>query len=159
MTHFHHSAVAKKAMRKLQLDAGVKKSRVKFPVQDVPTRWNSTFHMIDRLLELRAHVNTYLYNHKKREVQQLALEVSDWNLLSELKEILEPYNDVTVMIEGSKYPTLSTVTSLWNALLLTPQPDAQADPRVISIAGMLKKDAIDSWVGVQLVNANYFLNS
>ena len=56
--HFHHSNLATEALLKEQREAGI--SRPKKLEQDVPTRWNSSFYMLQRLVELRTHVSNVL---------------------------------------------------------------------------------------------------
>lgn len=56
--HFKHSALATDGLIKKQKTLGFKKSlRV---VQEVATRWNSTFYMMQRLVELKQPILLYL---------------------------------------------------------------------------------------------------
>ena len=47
VTHFNHSALACDRLSKIQ-DLNLPKKKL---VQDVPTRWNSTFYLLQRLLQ------------------------------------------------------------------------------------------------------------
>ena len=56
--HFKHSALATKGLIKKQKTLGFKKPlRV---VQEVATRWNSTFYVMQRLVQLKQPIRLYL---------------------------------------------------------------------------------------------------
>lgn len=52
--HFKHSALASQRLVDIQQEL---KSNILRPVQDVSTRWNSTFYMIYRLLQIKRSVS------------------------------------------------------------------------------------------------------
>ncbi|KAH7664860.1 zinc finger protein, partial [Aphelenchoides avenae] len=56
-------------------------------VQDVTTRWDSTFLMLNRLLEQRAAIDGYYVNKKPDSM----LSVADWALIQELHDLLKPF--------------------------------------------------------------------
>ena len=58
MGHFNHSVVATQALLKNQPD-GNKALKL---IQDVATRWNSSYLMINRLLQLRVPVYAVLHD-------------------------------------------------------------------------------------------------
>lgn len=58
VTWFKQSVVAADELRKAQADQIEKKL-----VQMVPTRWNSSYHMVCRFLELREELNAILNRH------------------------------------------------------------------------------------------------
>lgn len=49
--HFKHSVSASEKLRQLQIQMGLSQLKVK---QDVTTRWNSSLHMMERLIEIKA---------------------------------------------------------------------------------------------------------
>ncbi|CAL2228299.1 unnamed protein product [Prunus armeniaca] len=70
--------------------------------QDVPTRWNSTFLMIDSALYYqRAFLHLQLsdsnYKHSLTEVE--------WQKLEKLNKFLKVFYDVTCLFSGTKYTT------------------------------------------------------
>ncbi|CAB4306765.1 unnamed protein product [Prunus armeniaca] len=70
--------------------------------QDVPTRWNSTFLMIDSALYYqRAFLHLQLsdsnYKHSLSEVE--------WQKLEKLNKFLKVFYDVTCLFSGTKYTT------------------------------------------------------
>ncbi len=73
-------------------------------VNDVPTRWNSTFIMISRLLEVRAELSQVLL-----ELGWNTLQNSEWKQLENLHSLLKPFAKYTALTSGEDYTTLSTV--------------------------------------------------
>ena len=55
--HFRHSVVAMEALRSQQAKVG--QPKLKF-IQDVSTRWNSTYYMLSRLLALSSEASAVL---------------------------------------------------------------------------------------------------
>jgi len=55
--HFKHSSAATSRLHAIQQDIGLPNHQL---IQDVATRWNSTYHMLDRLSEQRRAVSLYL---------------------------------------------------------------------------------------------------
>ena len=76
----------------------------------VITRWNSVYDMLDRVLKNQSPiVNISL---EDQEVRELNLNVNEWHDLSKLKEVLEPFKEMTDFLSNSKIPTFSAVNPL-----------------------------------------------
>lgn len=60
VTFFKRSVHAADNLKKLQLQAGKSEGICLKLIQDCETRWNSTFYMLQRFLELEEYVNTVL---------------------------------------------------------------------------------------------------
>lgn len=69
-------------------------------------RWNSTFDMLDRLLQLRPAVHAVC--RIEESLKQHALSDEDWDLITELRTILSIFVKATEHLSGSSYPTLFT---------------------------------------------------
>ena len=108
VTHFKHSVVGMEAIRKRQ-DAQNEK-RLKF-IQDVATRWNSSLHMIKRLLLLRPHVTAILKDETvtKAADRQLDLHPEQYGLMESLIEILKRFEAATTILSAEKTVTISCV--------------------------------------------------
>lgn len=85
-------------------------------VQDVSTRWNSTFYMINRLIEQRPATlsDPSLTQRGKR---YLDLKPDQWSLLEELSAALKPFECATVFMSGQEYITVSSLPPLVKGLL------------------------------------------
>ncbi|POW23128.1 hypothetical protein PSHT_00550 [Puccinia striiformis] len=71
-----------------------RKGKKKMLNLDVRTRWNSTFKMLNRALELK-----------------------EWDKVTQITHFLEPLYDVTNMLCRSKYPTLSMALPIYISLI------------------------------------------
>ncbi|XP_065643081.1 zinc finger BED domain-containing protein 4-like [Hydra vulgaris] len=88
-THFHHSPTAAAKLEAIQEQLGTNKHRL---IQDVTTRWNSSYNMIERMLDQRVPLATYTANH----ATQSTLNSFQWGLLDKVFYILEPFKTLTV---------------------------------------------------------------
>ena len=93
-------------IKKLQLRMGEKVLRVQ---HDVPTRWNSTLHMINRIIKLHDPINEFLSFYKsasgRKEFKGNKTELSDltdekWAILKGLSYLLTCFDKATVMLSG-----------------------------------------------------------
>ncbi|XP_024010678.1 zinc finger BED domain-containing protein RICESLEEPER 2-like [Eutrema salsugineum] len=69
---------------------------------DVPIRWNSTFQMLDRALKYRSTFDSYQGIDHGYMFQPTGTE---WNLATQISELLQPFDEITNLISGSTYPT------------------------------------------------------
>ena len=82
-------------------------------IQDVATRWWSTYSMVNRLLQLR--VNIYVVcNSMINRANSSLVNLTDvqWELLKDIDKILKPFMLAQELLEGEKYVTLSLVVSI-----------------------------------------------
>ena len=87
-------------------------------VQDVCTRWNSTYAVLSRLQEQRWPVTATLSDPAvtQRGKHYLDLKPEQWNLIEELNQVLEPFESATVFLSGQQYVTLSALPHLVHKL-------------------------------------------
>lgn len=104
VTWFKQSVVASDELRK--------ESDLKL-IQDVSTRWNSTFYMIERFLKLRPAINTIINCHASAPPMLTARDIID---LNDICEILRPIEAATREVCGEKYVTCSKVIPLTRLL-------------------------------------------
>jgi len=63
--------------------------------------------MIEWLCEQQAAVSAVLHNH--RDLLHLEHSLTEWRLLEDLYQVLEPFKNATVYLSASRYPTLSVL--------------------------------------------------
>lgn len=67
-------------------------------IQEVPTRWNSMYHMIKRILELKNYITIILL---KMSNAPTILNLKDSLVLQDLIEILSCFDDATKKVSGN----------------------------------------------------------
>ncbi|KAG9278171.1 zinc finger BED domain-containing protein 1-like [Astyanax mexicanus] len=104
--HFKRSELASTKLKMKQEQMNVKKNAL---IHDVSTRWNSTFHMIERLLEQRWPVTATLSDPEvtPRGKHYFDLKPEQWELLEELNQGMAPFEAATVYLSGQQYTTIS----------------------------------------------------
>ena len=86
--HFKHSSAASHHLTELQKELHCDVLR---PIQDVSTRWNSTYYMIQRLLAIKRSLSVYCTetDHDK------ALGANTWALMENVCHLLAPVEKLT----------------------------------------------------------------
>lgn len=110
VSHFRRSCSANKKLSKYQENEGKEPLKL---IQDVATRWNSTFHMLDRFIKLESAIRSTV---ALLDVELPILTFQEWKIVENLCMILKPFYDVTNTISGEKYCTVSMVIPLTNGL-------------------------------------------
>ena len=104
--HFKHSALATNGLDEKQKALGFKPTR--HVVQEVATRWNSTFHMLQRLVLLKQPIRLFLEDSMpERERASFDLNDVEWAMAKSVLSLLEAVDGVTTTLSGEKYSTLS----------------------------------------------------
>jgi hypothetical protein len=76
------------------------------PIQDVTTRWWSTYSMCERLIRLRPYLSLL---ENEGEVNFTNLSNSQWIIVEDLAALLKPFMILQKMLEGHAYVTISLV--------------------------------------------------
>lgn len=78
------------------------------PIQDVATRWWSTFSMCDRLLRLK----NYLALMEEEGDLTCNLSADQWQIVADLQATLKPFMLAQKLLEGEAYATISLIPYL-----------------------------------------------
>ena len=102
---FKHSAVATESLLKKQKTLGFKKPiRV---VQEVAKRWNSTFFIMHRLVQLKQPMQLCLVDTiNEEEVKTFDLTDHQWSVMKSILSLLEAVDQITTILSGERYSTL-----------------------------------------------------
>jgi hypothetical protein len=77
-------------------------------IQDVKTRWWSTYEMCSRLFDLKVYVQSHLI----RKSLSGDLTVEEWNLVESTCNILKPFRTIQIRIEAEASVTVSLIPYL-----------------------------------------------
>lgn len=119
VSHFHRSVLCTEALEKEQKSKFPDKKPLSL-IQDVSTRWNSTYFMLQRMVSLRISVYGVLHNRnivKEKDAQMLELSDNDWSVAEHLCALLKPLQIATQTMSGEYYPTLGNVYPIINSIV------------------------------------------
>ncbi|KAL4500708.1 hypothetical protein ABPG72_019942 [Tetrahymena utriculariae] len=118
-------------------------------IKNVPTRWNSTFNMIQRII---TNKNAFIHlknNNKKYQLDDSVINLipdeEDWKILQEISIILEKFNDSTEFFCGDEYLTLSSILPVKQDLQQHLNDTQTKSTIVQQFIVSLKQDFEDRW--------------
>ena len=110
--HFRHSAAnsaeLKASHSRVQNESGEPFHKLQ---QDVATRWNSSYLMMARLLEVKNAVKQYHVDHPKNYSGVKLLD-ADWDKMAKYVDVLRILADATQYVGGEDYVSCSAVLPL-----------------------------------------------
>ena len=106
VSHFKHSTKSSYSLIDMQKQMNLEILKLK---QDVRTRWNSTFYMLERLLKLKIPLSATL---PLLDSPPNNLNSNEWLMLEDAILLLQPFEKITCILSGEAYPTLSSVIPL-----------------------------------------------
>ena len=91
--HFRHLSSATSRLHEIQEELSLPKHQLK---QDVVTRWNSTYHMLDRLLEQNRAITVFLAENDDKTSKGMSLTARQWTLVvARVVKMLKPFDQLT----------------------------------------------------------------
>lgn len=84
------------------------------PVLDCPTRWNSTFQMLEVALKVRNGLNVMCLTH---QFYDYLIKEDEWTMLEKIHRILVNFKDLSTKLNAENYVTLPSVVVYFNLLL------------------------------------------
>lgn len=108
-----NSVINSHKLRKIQIDNGVAEGSIKKLILDVATRWNSTYYMLERYLEMSAICTQILLSDTKSPDMPSA---QDLDIIKQMAVIFKPFEYVTKDISGENYVTVSKIIPMINCL-------------------------------------------
>ena len=108
---FHRSTKATEKLKELQVQLKLPANKI---ITDCPTQWNSTYYMLQRLLEQKAAITVMC---SLSGGPRASLSVSEWSILEELVQILKPLEEATRELSAEQTVSASKVIPLLNAIL------------------------------------------
>lgn len=110
ITYFKQSTKAVYKLREVQNQMGLQELKLK---KDVPTRWNSTVIMMERLTKVKSPLSAVLPFFQAAPNN---LEASEWAAIDDCVGVLKFFLSMTEELSGEMYPTVSRITPLIRGL-------------------------------------------
>lgn len=129
---FHQSSVLADILREKQQALNLNQHQI---VQDVPTRWNSTFLMLERIYEQYEAINE-VFSEKSVKKN---MKINDYEklMVQDIIEVLHYYFDATLELSASKYVTISVVLPTFISLITHMEPQESDSMMVLVLKKIL----------------------
>ena len=152
-THFNHSSLSTVQLKRIQkeIDPKLPENRILLPIQDVATRWNSTFLMLERIEKLKRPLQLFIADHPNIPV----LTSSDWKYIENILYLLQPFFMITESISKTK-SLISTVIPHVRALNGYLSSIAEEDLGVKKLKNGLRNALKDRFLNAIKSNYNVF---
>lgn len=111
--YFHRSTTAKGVLSQKQDQLSLNNHRL---VNDVPTRWNSTYMMLERFAEQRPAIFAALEALKNTDLVRVYEQIKSSDVET-IMHFLKPYKTATDVMSGSSYATVSLIKPLMENLM------------------------------------------
>lgn len=108
--YFERSSYALSKLQSMQEQMKLPKLKLK---QDVITRWNSTYDMLNRILQIKDSVVSTI---AVLQCDVPLLTSQEWNIIEKSVEILKIFNDFTIEMSAEKNITISKIIPLVNIM-------------------------------------------
>lgn len=110
--HFKHSQLAYSNLQSMQDQLGAQTKRFQ---QDVSTRWNSTFYMLDSLLVQKRVLAAYSADYEL----PATLSSHQWVLIENIPSVLAPFEQLTKEISSSDASVVDVIKRVKVTLVWT----------------------------------------
>jgi len=139
--HFKHSPKQTEILREVQSTHNI--PEVVNVIEDVATRWWSTFTMCERLLRLKVSID-FMEANRGLECN---LTPSQWKNISVLCEVLRPFMAAQKCLEGQKYVTISLIPGFIHSIRnsLDTVRTACESETVRNLCGEMYDDFCERW--------------
>ena len=111
VSHFNRSAKSTSLFKKKQVDL---KHKSLCLIQEVATRWNSSYYMAERILSQQQPICATLIEIRKGELMPTDAE---FKTLEYFVEVMKPFVDITEALGAEEWVTISTLTPLLYKIL------------------------------------------
>ncbi|CAH1979160.1 unnamed protein product [Acanthoscelides obtectus] len=112
VNHFKRSPQATEKLLKAQRQLG--NDNPLCVIQDVETRWNSTYHMIQRLVKIQEAIRSTVANLNAPKINMLS--ETEWKICEEICILLKPFEEATLEVSGENYLTGSVIIGIARGL-------------------------------------------
>ena len=112
--HFKHSVVAQNALEESQTRLNLPQHKL---VHDVMTRWNSSYNMLERIIEQETALSAVLAESGKAAHRDMILTSTEVSKIQCIASVLRLLAQATTLLGVEKSPSISLVQPILTALL------------------------------------------
>jgi len=125
------------------------------PVNDCPTRWSSTYSMINTTINQKKAMTMLMANSDANHVRG-ALSTSDWATLESILPILAVFAKATNVLSLQSYPNIYMVDEIFSSIIrfLAREPTDFKKIMASKLQGYSDKLPKERWVA-EVLNPNY----
>ena len=148
--------VASEELKKRQTQMEIDQKKL---IQDCPTRWNSSFYMLDRLVEMRWPVSAVLCDESvaKRSDRSLDLRSEQWVLAVDLVKALRPFEVATTFFSYEENTSLSCILPVIFGLLESLKECGEDSAAIREFKKMMVGELKRRWVLESLDTSSYMV--
>nr|XP_055038565.1 E3 SUMO-protein ligase ZBED1-like [Misgurnus anguillicaudatus] len=146
--YFHRSPIACHVLQEKQTLMDLPKHKL---IQDIITRWNSSFEMLERFLEQQPAIMATLMSKDLRKgvTDVCTLSESDIANMDDIVQLMGPVKIATTLMCEEDQPTLSVIAPLQAKLLKHLQPCENDSTLVAEIKMVMTNDLSKRYKGTQ----------
>ncbi|XP_039287793.1 E3 SUMO-protein ligase ZBED1-like [Nilaparvata lugens] len=101
-------------LREIQVNSGIAEGAVKKLILDVKTRWNSTYYMLERFIEMLKIVSEILLEKTTGPEMLTSTEI---DVIKQLISLFKPFEFATREVSGENFVTISKVVPIVSCLV------------------------------------------
>ena len=147
--HFKKSELATTALQKhqQQMSSDEDGNSTLQIVQDVKTRWNSVYYMIDHLLKLRLPISAVITDSAvtRRDYRNPDLQPSSWDLLEQLKAVLYPFEVAITYLSSEYNVSVSAMLPVVHGIVKNMQPDSGDLSPIQAFKNIVARELTQQW--------------
>ena len=134
VSYFHRSVKSTQKLKEIQKQLGLIDKKL---TADVETRWNSTFFMLERIVEQNQAVTTTLCLMDRTD---LILDSKDIEVMKEALKLLKPFEVATRELSEEEHVSVSKIIPLCHSLLHFTSANATSSIQLLdSLAASLRR--------------------
>jgi hypothetical protein len=146
----------RKQLRQAQIKTGKNKSELIDVIQDVETRWNSTYMALKRLTKLERPIKWLVndlenstnseYRRDGSKIRDKMLSNEEFEIIRVLVDLLYPFDKATEIISGSNYATLSIIVPTIEELINRLNNMSSEYDIILNVKNTIRDNIIRRWL-------------